>query len=489
MAMTNKKQWKWIYVVLTLSLLGLTQNVAASLEGSFIGNTNITLQCFSPTAGPVTVTGSASLVATGTTATLTIQDSAGDYTYTGTSNIAQSGTDSFDFNFSGPATINTGNNTLDGAYTSFVNLSTELSGTTLTILSPDNVEMFPPTPTTNCANIKIITAISDLSQGNTTVVSSNSPSSTVTDAILFNTQIQSTISDISSHIGGALHGIGFFGGPRVTNNQFKIEGATGLNAGDGSSLSYGVWGNYSYSDYENDLSSTAFDGTNHGFLGGIDFSFWGDSILGVAFGYDKGDIDTTFNGGNQDTDSYTIAPYFGALLTESLSLDFNIGYSRVEYDQFRILTGTQISSSPDADRWFGALNLNGVTYYNNWILGGRLGALYATSVIDSYTESNGTVVAKSKNKSSTLSIAGDVAYSFQNYEPFLNVSYQRDLSLRKISVTTGPQPSNDNDDILLKAGVRYFNKNGISGNFEYTKRFERDDFDEDRISLTIRADF
>jgi Autotransporter beta-domain len=335
-----------------------------------------------------------------------------------------------------------------------------------------------------------ITFSGTLNKTSTTLITPDvTPSSTVTDAILFNTQIQSTISDISSHIGGALHGIGFFGGPRVTNNQFKIEGATGLNAGDGSSLSYGVWGNYSYSDYENDLSSTAFDGTNHGFLGGIDFSFWGDSILGVAFGYDKGDIDTTFNGGNQDTDSYTIAPYFGALLTESLSLDFNIGYSRVEYDQFRILTGTQISSSPDADRWFGALNLNGVTYYNNWILGGRLGALYATSVIDSYTESNGTVVAKSKNKSSTLSIAGDVAYSFQNYEPFLNVSYQRDLSLRKISVTTGPQPSNDNDDILLKAGVRYFNKNGISGNFEYTKRFERDDFDEDRISLTIRADF
>jgi len=44
--------------------------------------------------------------------------------------------------------------------------------------------------------------------------------------------------------------------------------------------------------------------------------------LGVAFGYDNGDIDTTFNQGNQDTDSYTIAPYFGALLTDTLSIDF-----------------------------------------------------------------------------------------------------------------------------------------------------------------------
>ena len=213
--------------------------------------------------------------------------------------------------------------------------------------------------------------------------------------------------------------------------------------------------------------------------------------LGVAFGYDNGDIDTTFNQGNQDTDSYTIAPYFGALLTDTLSLDFNVGYSRVEYDQFRTLPGTttRISSSPDADRWFGALNLNGVAYYDNWILGGRVGALYAKSVIDSYTESNGTIVAESRNKVSEGSVAGDVAYSYKNFEPFLNLSYQYDFELTKLTVTTGPQPSNDDDDVLMRVGVRYFDNNNISGNLEYSKRFGRDDFDEDRISLTIRADF
>ncbi len=331
-----------------------------------------------------------------------------------------------------------------------------------------------------------------ISRNSSTVITPEvASSSSVTDAVLFNTQIQSTISDISSHIGGALAGIRFSGGPRVTDNQFKMGGSTGLNAGDGSAIAYGVWGNYSYTDYENDLSSTAFDGSNHSFLGGIDFGFWGDSILGVAFGYDNGDIDTTFNGGNQDTDSFTIAPYFGALLTDSFSLDFNVGYSRVDYDQFRTLPGTttQVTSSPHADRWFSALNLNGIAFVNNWILGSRVGWLYASSSIDGFTESNGTVVAESRTKVTTMSIAGDVAYSFKNYEPFLNLSYQRDISLREISVTSGPQPANDDDDILMTTGVRYFNKNGISGNLEYTKRFERENFDEDRISLTVRVDF
>lgn len=325
----------------------------------------------------------------------------------------------------------------------------------------------------------------------TVIAPAVTPGSTVTDAALFNTQIQGTIFGVSSHVSAALSGL-FFGGPFVLgDNQFKIKGATGLNAGDDVAIPYGVWGSYSYTAYENDLSSTAFDGASHGFLGGIDFGFWENTILGIAFGYDKGDIDTTFNRGNQETDTYTIAPYFGALLTDSLSVDFTVGYSKVEYDQFRILTTgtTRITSSPNSDRMFGAFNLNGITFYDNWIIGTRVGASYASSTLDSFTESDGTVVANSRTKVGTLSLAGDVAYSFKNYEPFVSLSYQNDFALREISVTTGPQPSNDNDDILMMTGVRYFNKNGITGNIEYSKRFLRDDFNEDRISLTIRADF
>ncbi len=46
-------------------------------------------------------------------------------------------------------------------------------------------------------------------------------------------------------------------------------------------------------------------------------------------------------------------------------------------------------------------------------------------------------------------------------------------------------------DVLMRVGVRYFNKNGSNGSLEYSKRFGRDDFDddEDTISFTVRADF
>jgi len=395
-------------------------------------------------------------------------------------NFAFSGTVDTSGNVSGSFSTTSANDTSSGTF------SGTISGGTFNFSASGQTD----SALDNQFCLFTLTSTLTLTSGNI-ITPSVTPGSTVTEAILFNTQIQTQVTDISRHITGAVGGGRYFWRPSVRDNQFTLEGATGLNAGDGSDIPYGFWGNYTYSDYDNDLSSTAFDGNSHSFLGGVDFAFWENTVLGVAFGYDNGDIDTSFNLGHQDTDTYTIAPYFGALLTDTLSLDFNVGYSRVEYDQFRTLPGTttRVTSSPDADRWFGALNLNGVTYYDNWILGARVGALWAKSVLDSYTESNGAPVAKTRNKLSEGSVAGDVAYSYQNYEPFLNVSYQYDFQLTEITVTTGPQPSNDRDDVLMRVGVRYFGDNGITGNLEYSKRFDRDDFDEDRISLTIRADF
>ncbi len=328
------------------------------------------------------------------------------------------------------------------------------------------------------------TTINALASDNDDYVSESTPGSSGTDLLLFNTQIQNTATKINGHISGSLNGSGL-----LASAQTVSDSTSGLNAGDIFSVPYGVWGNYSYSDFDNDLSTTAFDGNTHGFLGGIDFLYSDSTILGIAFGYDNSDIDTTFNGGNQDTDSFTIAPYFGAVLSETLSVDFNIGYSNASFDQYRTAAATRITSSPTADRWFGSINLNAIKMVDNWILGGRVGALFAKSVIDSYTESNNTVVAQSRTKVGSMSLAGDVAYDYGNYEPFVNLAYNYDFSLRNITTATAPVPSHDKDDILLTAGVRYFEESGISGNLEYSKRIARDNFDEDRISLTVRMDY
>ncbi len=377
------------------------------------------------------------------------------------------GPTTFDFNF-----------TLDTGGTGNLQFETSNDGNTITV-------------NTGSATDDCITSITNgtltRAGGGTTVVSEFTPGSSVTDALLFNIQIQNSITGISNRVTGAVNALRSFFTPRFSDNQFNMEGAMGLNAGDGIEVPYGIWGNYSYTNFENDFSSTAFDGSTHSFLGGMDFNIWKNTVMGVALGYDSTGLDTSFNGGNQDAKSYTIAPYFGWVMSDILSMDVNLGYSYVDYDQVRTAGGTSISSTPSADRFFGSLNLNAISFIDRWIIGGRVGLLYARSTIDEYTESNGATVLESSVRVGTISIAGDVAYSFNEWEPFVNLSYQYDYSLQRVVAT--PQPANDINDLLFTAGVRYFEKSGISGNLEYSKRFLRDNFDEDRISITLRMDY
>ena len=476
--------------ILFLGLVAFSGPVFATLEGTFTGSGNASFVCNAPSIGPYNVPVNVLLVANGTSFTLALKDPGGRYAYDGSGGITQSG-NNFIFNATGKVQIKVGNAGIDGTYDpSFLNnfVYTQ-NGDKLDIVNSPSPELniLSQTP---CGDISITVTLDNLAlSSGQLVVSEETPGSSVTDALLFNTQIQNTVNGISNRITGALTAIRTTLTPRFSNNGFKLEGQTGLNAGDDEALPYGIWGNYSYTDYENDLSSTAFDGSSHGFLGGIDVAYWNNAIVGVAVGFETADIDTTFNGGNQATDTFTIAPYYGWMLNDVLSLDFNLGYSYVDYDQFRTNAGTRISSSPSADRFFGAFNLNTIYFVNNWVLGGRVGFLYARSKIDNFTESNGAVVSERATRVGTFSVAADAAYSLGNFEPFLNVSYQYDFTLLEISTATGPQPTNDNDDILLTTGVRYFEKSGISGNMEYSKRMLRDNYDEDRVSLTVRLDY
>ncbi len=314
-------------------------------------------------------------------------------------------------------------------------------------------------------------------------------SSTITGVALFNTELNNFFQSLGSHIGSSLRS-GGSQGFAFNGNGLNYEGKIGMNAGDGG-IPYGIWGNYTYTNFENDLSSTAFDGSSHSLLGGVDYSPIKNAILGVSIGYGMTDVDTTFNLGNQENDTFTIAPYFGMLINETWSVDASFGFSRVNTDQFRTAPGTttQITSSPTADRWFGAVNLNGVTYINDWIIGGRVGVSRARNVTDSFVESNGIVVPKIINQLGTLSIGGDIAHSFGKYEPFVSLTYENDYRITKIAVVSGAQPSNDRDDFLLGIGVRYFGDNGLSGNLEWNKRLGRTNFEEDIFNFSLRADF
>ena len=175
------------------------------------------------------------------------------------------------------------------------------------------------------------------------------------------------------------------------------------------------------------------------------------------------------------------APYFAALLTDIWSVDFSFGYSSLDIDQ---VMAKGVTSSTDADRWFWSLNLNGLTTWDNWILSGRMGTLWARNSIDAFVDSASTSWAESNSKLGQWSVAGEAAYSLGEWEPYARLTYEYDYSLTSF-VTFPRSPSNDRDNFLIGAGVRYFSINGLSGNLEWYKRLGRQDFDEDTIYVIL----
>ena len=219
---------------------------------------------------------------------------------------------------------------------------------------------------------------------------------------------------------------------------------------------------------------------------------WESALFGVALGYEYSDIDTRFNQGEQQNDGLTVAPYFGFVLSEILSVDGSLGYSRVEIDQFRTEPGTgqRISSSPTSDRWFVTFNMNAFKAYRRWLFGGQLGFLYTRNTQNSFTESNGNFRPEVTNKLGQLHVSGDIAYSLGQFEPFARATYEYDYSLTRISVVGGgPQPANDHNGMVIGLGVRYFSDGGLSGNIEWNRRIGRENLDEDTFMMTIRGEF
>ncbi len=323
----------------------------------------------------------------------------------------------------------------------------------------------------------------------------NSASNVVTTT---STTVQAEVVSISSTLGARIQGAvkdlkgNNSGGvnSRQLNGGLMFEADSGLAAGD-TYIPFGLWTSYSHAFYENDFAFTAFEGDRDNIMIGVDISPWERTIFGVALGYEFSDTATAFNRGDADTTGVTIAPYFGALLSDVISVDAMFGYSFIDTDQFRRLAGStaRITSDVDSKRWFIAANLNGNWQIDNWLIGFRTGVLSAENSQDAFRESDGTRVAARDVRLSTISVGGNASYFYKDFEPFVSISYQNDISFTEVTTATASQPANDDDDILFGMGIRYYGSSGLTASFDWQKRLERDEFDEDALTFTIRGEF
>jgi len=283
---------------------------------------------------------------------------------------------------------------------------------------------------------------------------------------------------------------------------------TGIAAGDLAG-GWGLWLSYARSDFDSDFvfanTSLAYEADSDIVLAGVDRLFADRFLLGLSVGYNDIETSTAFNGGGQEADGYTIAPYGAWLINDIFSIDVTGGFTPLDYDQNRIspTDGTQTQASFDADRWFVATNLNALWISGSWVLGGRVGYLHTEEDQDGYTETGSAASAAGgtlrtvRDREIDLSqvvVGGDIAYNFGSFEPYALLIYRNDIS-RDNGERAGGLPvaftsvqADDDDEFQAGFGLRWFSDFGLTGTLEWYLIEGRENFDSHTVALTLRGE-
>lgn len=279
------------------------------------------------------------------------------------------------------------------------------------------------------------------------------------------------------------------------------EKVAGLGAPD----PWAVWVGYSHSKYDSSVQVAPYDADLDSYRIGVDRFFAGKYLLGLAVLYERLDTDTQYNGGGQDVDGTTVAPYFSWLINDRFSLDVNAGYGWLDASQKRIdPTGTPgsppiLRASYDAHRSFASATLNAYLARGDWNLGGRIGYLYSQEKQDGYTESGGPSARTVNGRTLRLGqlYAGpDVAYFFGNgFEAHAAVLYRYDVT-RNDGSSGGGLPSavgatqpDDKDEWDWSVGLRFYARRNVTLGAEYLQTEGRDKFDNKVWNLLARFEF
>jgi hypothetical protein len=342
----------------------------------------------------------------------------------------------------------------------------------------------------------------------------DSPSNSVTDPLTLQTQVQPIAATIRSQILGHLRPRGSkkatqVGGmmlaanaPAITSDVVYLAAAASDSSAAGGGISGGnsesAWISTAINNIENDFSRTAFYGVTQNLLVGFDLTRSDKYVAGVSLGYEASNFTTTFNTGNEKTRGFNINPYFAWLISNAWSLDLILGYGDFDTRQSRAIGvlvpgpafGTALVSSDfSSKRGLASSNLTNVSTFGNWKLTGSAGFLWSRRENDAYAESNGTMVAKSKQTLEQWNLLGEAAYGRGNSEAFFGATYEYTQDLQKIAFASRAQPANDSDSVLLTAGWRYFATKGLSANFVFSTRVAQDDFKEQYgFSMVLRMD-
>jgi len=230
--------------------------------------------------------------------------------------------------------------------------------------------------------------------------------------------------------------VGLAGGQTALFDLRELKRQQGGSAGS-KPLNVGAWLRGAYTVIDGNDRGGEFEGSAVNLVGGVDYLFQNlkmPVVVGLSGGYEKLDIDTTFNTGTYEGNGFTLAPYVAIMPMRNLIVDFSGGMTWLDYDVSRTVAGAKRTGSFDATRAFFGGNATYNHYAGAWRLSPTMGILSMREEQDGYTESNGTVVPGSAIDLTRASGGLEVGYNLggmnqtlTGVEPFVKLIGEYDI--------------------------------------------------------------
>jgi len=273
-----------------------------------------------------------------------------------------------------------------------------------------------------------------------------------------------------------------------------LTGRRGLSAGSPTG-NYNVWATATYSEFESTFATGSYEAERSGLLIGVDRLIGARSVLGVAVGHEDLSTTTYYNGGGDREDGFSIVPYYGVALTDTLTFDMSLGYTWLDHSQNRLRDdGERLSASYDADRVFGSINLSNAYSHNDFQIQANISLTHAEENHDGYTEIGLTPrTVSERNMSITQAELGlNISRTHNNVTPYATIAFRKDLDTDEDAAAGGLPAgviahSDDDTEIELLIGTDISSRENLDISLSFHKLFSRDDFDKWGLDLSLRV--
>jgi outer membrane autotransporter protein len=224
-------------------------------------------------------------------------------------------------------------------------------------------------------------------------------------------------------------------------------------------------------------------------MGGVDYQFLDNLILGVALTSERTRLNLEFvtGGGSIAGDGYSVAPYLGYAINRSWSLDASLGYGTTKYD----LSGGGVTGNFRGSRTLGSVGLN-YRYEglgSRWVVNGRGALMSGTTRLSSFTLSNGTFVDSGSSSFNQLRLGGQVAYNAGTVRPYIGLTYVYDIKRPDIITVAGQSSAGDRDAWVPVFGLRFYGAGSAYGSLQLSSERGRSQIRNDQLLFNLGLRF